>query len=191
MYLRRCITPGLISGNLLIRKWINQTLFCLSHLAPSMNRPLTYTPSSYTQARQKKKITVRWLKRSFTFTNRIVRRVAKENLRTKLNLNLASWARSFCQHEFWGLSLRSVFYKLCTSKRGPRKENKTFGLYWTTTTKNKHYGSKRLHSIRKLKVKKNTLHSMINTSTGKRFLVAFEESRSTAWKQVLLESCRE
>ena len=125
MYLRRCITPGLISGNLLIRKWINQTLFCLSHLAPSMNRPLTYTPSSYTQARQKKKITVRWLKRSFTFTNRIVRRVAKENLRTKLNLNLASWARSFCQNEFWGLSPRSVFYKLCTSKQGPRKKINT------------------------------------------------------------------
>ena len=152
--LRRCITPGLISGNLLIRKWVNQTLFCLSHLAPSMNRPLTYTPSSYKQPRQKKKITVRWLKRSFTFTNRIVRRVAKENLRTRLNLNLASWARSFCQNELWGLSPRSVFYKLCTSKRGPRKKNKNFGLYWTTTTKNKHYGSKRLHSIRKLKVKK-------------------------------------
>ena len=123
--LRRYITPGLISGNLLIRKWVNQTLFCLSHLAPSMNRPLTYTPSSYKQARQKKKITERWLKRSFTFTNRIVRRVAKENLRTKLNLNLASWARSFCQNEFWGLSPRSVFYKLCTSKRGPRKKIKT------------------------------------------------------------------
>ena len=113
--LRRCITPGLISGNLLIRKWVNQTLFCLSHLAPSMNRPLTYTPSSYKQAN----------KRSFTFTNRIVRRVAKENLRTKLNLNLASWARSFCQNEFWGLSPRNVFYKLCTSKRGPRKKIKT------------------------------------------------------------------
>ena len=32
---------------------------------------------------------------------------------------------------------------------------------------------------------------MMNTSTGKRFLVAFEESRSKAWKQVLLDSCRE
>ena len=123
--LRGCITPGLTSGNLLIRKWINQTLFCLSHLAPSMNRPSTYTPSSYKQARQKKKITVRWLKRSFTFPNRIVRRVAKENLRTKLNLNLASWGRGFCQNEFRGLSPRSVFYQLCTSKQGPRKKIKT------------------------------------------------------------------
>ena len=133
--LRRCITPGLISGNLLIRKWVNQTLFCLSHLAPSMNRPLTYTPSSYKQARQKKKITVRWLKRSFTFTNRIVRRVAKENLGTKLNLNLASWARGFCQNEFGGLSPRSVFYKLCTSKRGQRKKKKK--LWFVLNNNNK------------------------------------------------------
>ena len=156
-----------------------------------MNRPLTYTPSSYKQARQKKKITVRWLKRSFTFTNRIVRRVAKENLRTELNLNLASWARSFCQNEFWRLSPRSVFYKLCTSKRGPRKKIKTLVCTEQQQQKTNITAANGFIPSANSKLKKNTLHSMINTSTGKCFLVAFEESRSTALKQVLLDSCRE